>query len=62
MEEVHYRLAQAYRQLGNPEKAKEELRLYGQLAEESEQKQDRERHQIKQFVYTLRDQSAPTVH
>jgi hypothetical protein len=38
------------------------LRLYGQLAEESEQKQDRERHQIKQFVYTLRDQSPPKVH
>jgi tetratricopeptide (TPR) repeat protein len=59
MEEAHYRLAQAYRQLGNPEKAKEELRLYGQLAKESEQKQDRERHEIKQFVYTLRDQPAP---
>jgi tetratricopeptide (TPR) repeat protein len=61
MEEAHYRLAQAYRQIGNPEKAKEELRLYGQLAKESEQKQDRERHEIKQFVYTLRDQSAPRV-
>jgi len=62
MEEAHYRLAQAYRQIGNAEKAKEELHLYGQLAKESEQKQDRERHQIKQFVYTLRDQSAPKVH
>ena len=61
MEEAHYRLAQAYRQTGNAEKAKEELRLYGQLAKESEQKQDRERHEIKQFVYTLRDQSAPRV-
>jgi tetratricopeptide (TPR) repeat protein len=59
IEEVHYRLAQAYRQIGNAEKAKEELRVYGQLAKESEQKQDRERHEIKQFVYTLRDQSAP---
>jgi tetratricopeptide (TPR) repeat protein len=59
MEEAHYRLAQAYRQIGNAEKAKEELRLYGQSAKESEQKQDRERHEIKQFVYTLRDQSAP---
>ncbi len=61
MEEAHYRLAQAYRQIGNPEKAKEELRLYEQWAKESEQKQDRERHEIKQFVYTLRDQSAPRV-
>jgi tetratricopeptide (TPR) repeat protein len=62
MEEAHYRLAQAYRQIGNAEKAREELRLYGQLAKESEQKQDRERHQIKQFVYILRDQPAPQVH
>jgi tetratricopeptide (TPR) repeat protein len=61
MEEAHYRLAQAYRQIGNPEKAKEELRLYGQLAKESAQKQDRERHEIKQFVYTLRDQSGTQV-
>ncbi len=59
MEEAHYRLAQAYRQLGESEKAKEELRLYGQLAKESEQRLDRERHEIKQFVYTLRDQSQP---
>jgi len=62
MEEAHYRLAQAYRQIGNADKAKEELRLYGQSAKESEQKQDRERHQIKQFVYTLRDQSESNVH
>jgi tetratricopeptide (TPR) repeat protein len=61
MEEAHYRLAQAYRQTGNAEKAKEELLLYGQLAKESAQKQEQERHQIKQFVYRLRDQSAPQV-
>lgn len=56
LEEAHYRLAQAYRETGQPDKAKEEVRLYGQLAKESAQKQDRERHEIKQFVYTLRDQ------
>jgi tetratricopeptide (TPR) repeat protein len=61
MEEAHYRLAQAYRQIGESEMAKEELRLYSQLAKESAQKQERERHEIKQFVYTLRDQSAPEV-
>lgn len=61
MEEAHYRLAQAYRQIGESDKAKEELRLYGQLAKESEQKLDRERHEIKQFVYTLRDQPSPRV-
>jgi len=61
MEEAHYRLAQAYRQIGDSEKSKEELRVYGQLAKESAQKQDRERHEIKQFVYTLRDRPAPHV-
>jgi tetratricopeptide (TPR) repeat protein len=61
MEEAHYRMAQAYRQLADGEKAKEELRLYEQLAKESAQKVDRERHEIRQFVYTLRDQPSPHV-
>jgi len=56
LEEAHYRLAQAYRQIGESDKAKEELHLYGRLAKESAQRQDRERREIKQFVYTLRDQ------
>jgi tetratricopeptide (TPR) repeat protein len=59
LEEAHYRLAQAYRQTGDSEKAKEELRIYSQLAKDSAQKQERERHEIKQFVYTLRDPTAP---
>ncbi len=56
LEEGHYRLAQAYRQLGKPELAKEELRLYNECVKESEKRVDEERHQIRQFVYTLRDQ------
>ncbi len=56
MEEAHYRLAQAYRQIGQADKSKEQLRLYQQLSQESAQKVDRERHEIRQFVYTLRDQ------
>jgi lipopolysaccharide biosynthesis regulator YciM len=61
LEEAHYRLAQAYRQVGETDKAKEELRVYAQLAQESAQKQDRERHEIKQFVYTLRHQSSAKI-
>ncbi len=57
--EAHYRLAQAYRETGDSEKAKAEVRTYTQLTKESAQKEDRERREIKQFVYTLRDQSAP---
>ncbi len=55
MEEAHYRLAQAYRQLGQADESKEQFRLYQQLSKESAQRADRERHEIRQFVYTLRD-------
>jgi Tfp pilus assembly protein PilF len=55
MEEPHYRLAQAYRQLGEVDKSKRELQVYAQLSKESEQQAERERHEIRQFIYTLRD-------
>lgn len=55
MEEAHYRLAQAYRQIGETAKAEAELQLCDQLARESAQKLERERHEIRQFVYILRD-------
>jgi tetratricopeptide (TPR) repeat protein len=58
MEEAHYRLAQTYRKLGQADKAKDELRLYEELGKASAQRVDRERHDIRQFVYTLRDQPA----
>ena len=58
-EEAHYRLSQAYRLTGEGDKAKQELRIYEQLARESAQQADRERHEIRQFVYTLRDQPSP---
>jgi len=61
LEEAHYRLAQAYRQTGDSDKAKAELHLYSQLSKESAQKREQERHEIKQFVYTLRDHSSPPV-
>jgi len=55
MEEPHYRLAQIYRQLGEMDKSKRELQSYERLSKESEQKAERERHEIRQFIYTLRD-------
>ena len=61
LEEAHYRLAQAYRQVGETDKGKQELRVYTQLAKESAREQDRERHEIKQFVYTLRHQSSAKI-
>lgn len=59
MEEAHYRLAQAYRRMGDTAKAEAELQIYERVAKESEQKTERERHEIRQFVYTLRDQPPP---
>ena len=46
------------RQAGEAEKSKQELRIHRQLAQESAQQIDRERHEIRQFVYTLRDPPA----
>lgn len=59
MEEAHYRLAQAYRQSGEADKAKEEVKRYEECVKESAQQTDRERHEIRQFVYRLRDQPSP---
>jgi tetratricopeptide (TPR) repeat protein len=56
MEEAHYRLAQAYRQLGKADRVKEELRSYDECVKQSHQRNEQERHEIRQFVYTLRDQ------
>jgi len=54
--EAHYRLARAYRESGEPAKAKAELEIYDQLTRQSAQDAERERHEIRQFVYSLRDQ------
>ncbi len=56
LEEAHYRLAQIYRQTGEAVKASAELGLYEQITKENAGEIERERHEIKQFVYTLRDQ------
>lgn len=58
MEDAHYRLSQAYRQLGNTDKAKEEAAIYQQLQKESAANAELERREMRQFVYTLRDQPA----
>jgi tetratricopeptide (TPR) repeat protein len=59
VEEAHFRMAQAYRQVGDAAKAEAELRAYDQIAKELAQAEERERHAIRQFVYTLRDLPAP---
>jgi tetratricopeptide (TPR) repeat protein len=59
MEEAHYRLAQAYRQTGESAKAEAEIRVYDQIVKESARKEEIERREVRQFVYTLRVQPAP---
>jgi len=59
LEAAHYRLSQVYRQTGDQEKAKAEIEIYERMSKDSAQQADRERHEIRQFVYTLRDQPKP---
>jgi Tfp pilus assembly protein PilF len=57
LEEAHYRLAQAYRISGNPDEARSEIAVYERLRQQSQQQTELEHHEIKQFVYSLRDQT-----
>ena len=58
LEEAHYRLAQAYRRTGEKLKAQQELQLYEQISKKKEEEIQRDRRDIRQFVYTLRDRSS----
>ena len=58
LQEAHFRLAQVYRQMNQPEAAKAEFEVYQRMNRASEEQADRERHEVQQFVYTLRDKSA----
>jgi tetratricopeptide (TPR) repeat protein len=56
--DAHYRLAQAYRQAGEKLKAQQELELYDQTSKNAAEEVERERHEVRQFVYTLRNRDA----
>jgi tetratricopeptide (TPR) repeat protein len=58
-EEAHFRLAQAYRQVGDAAKAEAEIQARNQIDKDLNKEAERERHEIRQFVYTLRDQPPP---
>jgi tetratricopeptide (TPR) repeat protein len=60
LEEAHYRLADAYRRVGEKTKAQRELQLYSQLSKKNTEQAERQRHEIQQFVFALRDQSPAT--
>jgi tetratricopeptide (TPR) repeat protein len=59
-DDAHYRLAQVYRRMGQVEKARQETELYRQISEKKSRQVERERHELQQFVYTLREQASPS--
>ena len=59
LEQAHYRLAQAYRQTGEAQKARREIEAFHQLAKSSAQALERERSELQQFVINLKS-PAPT--
>jgi tetratricopeptide (TPR) repeat protein len=60
LEQAHYRLAQTYRLTGQNDKAQNEVHLYERISKEKAAQVERERSEIKQFVYTLRGQTSPS--
>jgi Tfp pilus assembly protein PilF len=60
MEEAHYRLAQIYKRTGENLKAQQEIEIFDQLAKKKAEEVERERREVQQFVYKLRDPSAAT--
>jgi len=52
-DEAHYRLAQVYRQMGDPNKARQEIALYKQTSQKRTRQEQERRQEIQQFVYTL---------
>ena len=59
LREAHYRLAQLYRRTGEKTKADHELAAYNRISREVAAQNEREAHEIPQFVYTLRDSKSP---
>jgi tetratricopeptide (TPR) repeat protein len=58
LKEGHYRLARAYSREGEKSKAETEFQLYRQLSKKAVEDGERQRLDIQQFVYTLRDQTS----
>ncbi|MFZ0970034.1 MAG: tetratricopeptide repeat protein [Candidatus Acidiferrales bacterium] len=52
-DEAHFRLAQIYRLTGDQQKARAEIDLFKRLSKQKEAEADRDRHEIRQFVFIL---------
>jgi tetratricopeptide (TPR) repeat protein len=62
LKEAHYRLARAYIREGEKSKAQTEFQLYRQLSKKTAQEDERQRREVQQFVYTLRDGATVSPH
>ena len=58
LEEAHYRLAELYRFSGEEGKARAELRAFAEIKKQNVEEAERDRAEIRQFVYTLRDSNS----
>jgi tetratricopeptide (TPR) repeat protein len=56
--DAHYRLGQAYVHLGQKDRAQEHLQIYQQLRAQHLTELDKQRAEIRQFVYSAKDASA----
>jgi tetratricopeptide (TPR) repeat protein len=59
-DEAHYRLAQIYRRAGDTETARKQMALYNQASQQKMKQAEQQRHEIQQFVYTLKGQPLPS--
>jgi len=55
--QAHFRLAQLYRQMGKPEQARREIKLFDAISKQQADDAERNRHEMGQFLYTLRSPS-----
>jgi tetratricopeptide (TPR) repeat protein len=51
LEQAHYRLAQAYRRIGEDSKAQLEMQTYEKISKQKAEETERERRQVQRFVY-----------
>ena len=58
LEEAHFRLARAYQRNGDALKAQHEMELYEEASKKKTEEVERQRHEIRQFVYELQGQNA----
>jgi len=58
LEEAHYRLAQIYKRVGDQTNAQRELQLYNELSKQASAKEEKQRREIQQFVYSVQGRSS----